>query len=157
MILSVELVGLIVGFIWLAALSIFFWRLSSHYNSLTKGVNNKNLLPILEGLLNDIQASKKDIASLKDCCDKIEKEGLLHIQKIGLLRFNPFKDTGGDQSFILALIDGKDTGVVISGLYSRSGTRWYAKKVVSGKGVDHELSDEEKKAIKEAASIPKHG
>jgi hypothetical protein len=49
------------------------------------------------------------------------------------------------------LVDGKDTGVVISGLYSRSGTRWYAKKVVSGKGVDYELSEEEKKSLKEAS------
>lgn len=154
---SVELVGLTIGFVWLAALSIFFWQLSSHYNSLTKGVNNKNLLPILDNLLKELEVTKKDIAMLKDRCDKIDKEGLFHIQKIGLLRFNPFKDTGGDQSFILALIDGKDTGVVISGLYSRSGTRWYAKKVVDGKGVGHELSDDEKKAIKEAASISKHG
>jgi hypothetical protein len=66
------------------------------------------------------------------------------------LRFNPFNDTGGDQSFILALLDGKNAGVVISGLYSWSGTRWYAKKVVDGKGVEHELSKDEKKAIDEA-------
>ena len=71
---------------------------------------------------------------------------------MGLLRFNPFKDTGGDQSFILSLVNGKDTGVIISGLYSRSGTRWYAKRVVDGKSVDHELSEEEKKALKEAKS-----
>jgi hypothetical protein len=48
------------------------------------------------------------------------------------------------------LVDGKDTGVVISGLYSRSGTRWYAKRVANGKGVDYELSEEEKKSLKEA-------
>ncbi len=89
---------------------------------------------------------------LKEYCDRIEKEGSLHIQKIGLLRFNPFKDTGGDQSFIMALTDGNDSGVIISALYSRSGTRWYAKKVKMGKGVEHELSEEEKKALKEAAT-----
>ncbi len=90
---------------------------------------------------------------MKGYADKIHKDGLLHIQKVGLVRFNPFKDTGGDQSFILSLIDGKDTGVVISGLYSRSGTRWYAKRIVEGKGVEYELSEEEKKAIKEAKGI----
>jgi hypothetical protein len=80
----------------------------------------------------------------------MQKDGLLHIQKIGLLRFNPFKDTGGDQSFILSLSDANDTGVVISGLYSRSGTRWYTKKVINGKAVEHDLSEEEKKVLKEA-------
>lgn len=74
----------------------------------------------------------------------------MHIQKIGLLRFNPFHDTGGDQSFILALLDSHDTGVVISSLHTRTGTRWYAKGVLSGRGQEHELSNEEQKAIKSA-------
>lgn len=128
----------------------------SHYNNLTKGVNGKNLKDILETLLSEITMAQKDIDFLKTQCAKIEEDGLYHIQKIGLLRFNPFKDTGGDQSFILTLIDGKDTGVVISGLFSRSGTRWYAKKVVNGKGIEHELSDEEKKALREAKHIKSH-
>lgn len=137
-------------FVWLFALSVFFWRILNHYNRLTKGVSQKSLKTVLEDLLKDVDISKKDIDYLKQYSDKIEKDGLLHIQKVGLVRFNPFKDTGGDQSFILSLIDGKETGVIISGLYSRSGTRWYAKRVVSGKGVEHELSEEEKRALKEA-------
>jgi len=104
----------------------------------------------LENILKEFDFAKKDIEDLKKYCEKNTRDGMLHIQKVGLIRFNPFKDTGGDQSFVLALVDGNNTGVVISGLYSRAGTRWYAKKVVSGKGVDYELSDEEKAAIKEA-------
>lgn len=137
-------------FVWLFAISVFFWRILNHYNRLTKGVSQKSLKTVLEDLIKDVDISKKDIDYLKEYSDKIEKDGLLHIQKVGLVRFNPFKDTGGDQSFILSLIDGKDTGVIISGLYSRSGTRWYAKKVVDGKGVEHDLSEEEKRALKEA-------
>lgn len=124
----------------------------THYNKLCEGIKEKNFKFIIENLLKDISLAKKDIENLKSYCDKIQKEGLLHIQKIGLVRFNPFKDTGGDQSFILSLVDGNDTGVIISGLYARSGTRWYAKRVVKGKSVDHELSEEEKKALKEAKS-----
>ena len=87
------------------------------------------------------------LASLSHRYDKIEEEERVALKKIGLTRFNPFKDTGGDQSFILSILNQEDTGIVISGLYSRLGTRWYAKKVEKGKGVDHELSDEEKKAV----------
>ena len=94
--------------------------------------------------------SKKDIDYLKSYCDRMHKDGLLHVQRIGLLRFNPFKDTGGDQSFILSLCDANNTGVVISGLYSRSGTRWYTKRVVDGKAVEHELSEDEKRVLKTA-------
>lgn len=136
--------------VWLGVLTVFFWQISSHYNNLTKGISPKTLKSILEHLLSRIDSAEKKLVFLTEKCDKLEKDGLLHIQKIGLLRFNPFKDTGGDQSFILALIDANETGVVISGLYSRTGTRWYAKKVENGKGIDHALSDEEKKAIKEA-------
>jgi hypothetical protein len=137
-------------FVWLAALSVFFWRILRHYNSLTKGISQKTLKTVLEEVLREVDLHKKDIDYLKDYSVRLEKEGLLHIQKVGLIRFNPFKDTGGDQSFILSLIDGNDTGVIISGLYSRSGTRWYAKKVVQGKAVEHELSEEEKRALREA-------
>ncbi|HSX40729.1 MAG TPA: DUF4446 family protein [Candidatus Saccharimonadales bacterium] len=141
-----------VFFLWLATLSFLFWQMRSHYNNLTRGVTDRNLKSLLEDYLKESDSTKKDIAMLKEYCDRIEKEGSLHIQKIGLLRFNPFKDTGGDQSFIMALTDGNDSGVIISALYSRSGTRWYAKKVKMGKGVEHELSEEEKKALKEAAT-----
>ena len=142
----------IIFFVWLAVLTGFVWRYLSHYNNLTKGVSEKSLKEILEQLLVNLDKSKKELDSLKLYCTKLQKDGLLHIQKVGLVRFNPFKDTGGDQSFVLSLIDGNDTGVVISGLYSRSGTRWYAKRVVEGKGVDYDLSEEEKKALKEASS-----
>lgn len=150
MVPNLMLIISVVFAIWLLSLTIFFWQMSSHYSKLTKGVNNKNLKAILEDVLVKIDLQGKDIDSLKNYCDNLQKEGNLHIQKVGLVRFNPFKDTGGDQSFILSLIDANDTGVVISALYSRSGTRWYAKKVTNGKGAEHELSDEEKKALKVA-------
>lgn len=147
MIFGFQLIFLVIGFGWLLYLSYLYWKLTSRYTSLTGGAQDKALPAVLERLSSDVQAGKKHIDTLLRRCDKIEENELLHIQKIGLLRFNPFKDTGGDQSFIIALVDAKDTGVVISGLYSRSGTRWYAKRVLQGKGVDHDLSDEEKKAL----------
>jgi hypothetical protein len=126
-----------------------------HYNKLSDGVGKDGLRGILEDVLRSEAQNKKDIEMLRIYCDRIEKEGQFHIQKVGLLRFNPFKDTGGDQSFILSLIDKNDTGVIISGLYSRSGLRWYAKKVINGKGAEHELSDDEKKALREAGNLNK--
>ncbi len=139
-------------FLWLFIILLLLWSALSHYNKLGQGLKDKNFKSIIENFLKDMDIAKKDIDNLKLYCDKIQRDSLLHIQKIGLVRFNPFKDTGGDQSFILSLVDANDTGVVISGLYARSGTRWYAKRVVKGKSVGHELSDEEKMALKEAKS-----
>ena len=69
------------------------------------------------------------------------------IQKVGVVRFNPFKETGGNQSFSIALLDSKDNGLVISSLFTRQGTRIYAKPVKNGKST-YQLSKEELEAIK---------
>lgn len=138
----------ILAILWLGVLTFYLRRLIIHYNNLTQGVNNKNLEFVLDKMTKEIDFNKKNIVQLISRCDTIEKNETNHIQKISLLRFNPFKDTGGDQSFILALRDAHDTGVVITGLHSRSGLRWYIKKIVEGRGIEHELSEEEKKALK---------
>jgi hypothetical protein len=139
--------------IWLGITTFYFLQLKKNYLTLTQGSNRKSLDEILGRLVQGEQKVKEDIAKLVTRCDKIEKGEKYHIQKIGLLRFNPFKDTGGDQSFILALVDAYDTGVVITALYSRSGTRWYTKRVNKGKGAEHELSEEEKKALHMASEL----
>ncbi len=148
MIFGVQTFTFLIGLIWLLALTYLYWRSTQRYGSFTNKGENKALPAILDHISQELSLTKKQIDTLQHRCDKIEQSELLHIQKVGLLRFNPFKDTGGDQSFIIALVDAKDTGVVISGLYSRLGTRWYAKKVLTGKGVDHELSEEEKEALR---------
>ena len=152
MVFNLQMIGLVISLIWLIVLTVFYIQLSTHYNNLTRGISNKTLKSLLEHILSDLQLAQKNIVALAARYDKMEKDSLLHIQKIGLVRFNPFKDTGGDQSFILTLVDANSTGVIISGLYSRSGTRWYAKRIVEGKGVEYELSEEEKKALKEAST-----
>ena len=136
--------------VWMGIITFYLRRMIKNYSVFTEGVHKKTLEDVLTNMVKEQKITKKDIAFLSTRCDNIEKDGLLHIQKIGLLRFNPFKDTGGDQSFILSLINANDTGVVITALYSRSGTRWYAKRVVKGKGFEHELSEDEKKSLKMA-------
>src|SRR5213594_1147848 len=71
------------------------------------------------------------------------------IQKVGVVRFNPFADTGGDQSFAMALLDAEGNGVVVSSLHSRTDTRIFAKQVQGGRS-RHALSNEEQDAIRKA-------
>jgi hypothetical protein len=69
--------------------------------------------------------------------------------RFNLVRFNPFSDTGGEQSFVVSLLDGGGNGILLTSLHGRGVTRIYAKKVTAGKA-DQELSSEEKLALKEA-------
>ncbi len=71
------------------------------------------------------------------------------IQKVGVVRFNPFSDTGGDQSFAIALLDADGNGLVLSSLHGRADTRIFAKQVQAGRS-KHALSDEEQDAIRKA-------
>ena len=143
-----ELIFIAVYFLWFLVLTFLFFRFNSYYSKLTKNGKKESLAQVLEEFSKKQEEFNKNLQQVNKRCDKLEKEGHLHIQKVGLVRFNPFKDTGGDQSFILSLVDAENTGVVVSSLHTRNGTRWYAKGVVRGKGTDHELSSEEEKALK---------
>ncbi|HET7083020.1 MAG TPA: DUF4446 family protein, partial [Candidatus Limnocylindria bacterium] len=71
------------------------------------------------------------------------------LQHIGMVRFNPFEDTGSDQSFAIALLDDRRDGIVLSSLHGRGQTRVFAKPVEGGEST-HQLSDEEAQAIRVA-------
>jgi hypothetical protein len=140
-------------FFWLAFLSVIFYNLYSHYQKLTKGVTKKDLKAILEELLKNFEKEAVRVDDLVKEVQKIHGENVYNIQKMGLVRFNPFSETGGNQSFSLALLDGEDSGLVITSLHSREMTRIYAKPVKKQKADGYELSAEEKQALKNAKRI----
>ena len=140
-------------FFWLAFLSVIFYNLYKHYQRLTKGITKKDLKTILEELLKSLDKEKENLESLGREVQKIRGENVYNIQKVGLVRFNPFAETGGNQSFSLALLDGEDNGFVITSLHSREMTRIYAKPVKKQKADGYELSTEEKQALKSAKRI----
>ncbi|MBI3379606.1 DUF4446 family protein [Candidatus Gottesmanbacteria bacterium] len=140
-------------FVWLVVLTYYLYKTVDHYQRLVQRTNRDNLTEILDKILEELNLNKTKIAELRETLQKQIEQSIGHIQKVGVLRFNPFADTGGDQSFVLAILDGKDCGVVLTSLHSRGSTRWYAKNVKDGKGVDHKLSEEEEKAITNANII----
>lgn len=79
----------------------------------------------------------------------LERTGQRAIQRVGVVRFNPFTDTGGDQSFAIALLDALGNGLVVSSLHGRADTRVFAKQVRGGRS-KHQLSTEEEDAIRQA-------
>ena len=135
--------------IWLLGLSFFLYRFLALFNKLTKGVEVTDLKKVLEKVLARGDLSAKDIKELEKRLNILEDAGLKHIQKVGLIRFNPFKELGGDHSFSLAILDAHDSGVIITGLHTRDRTRIYMKEIKKGKS-NSDLSAEEKKALAEA-------
>ena len=94
---------------------------------------------------------EKQIVSLQEEVQEIQKGMQEMIAKVKIVRYNPFREIGGDQSFSIALLDQNDTGVVITSHYGREINRVYGKPIVKGKS-EYSLSEEEQKVLEEAMS-----
>lgn len=136
--------------LWLLVLTILFVYLLSHYNKLTKGVSQKDLISALNRFISQTETNADNIKQVSERLDVNIEDGKQHFQRLGFVRYNPFTDTGGDQSFSLCLLDEKGDGIVISSLHSRENTRLYSKQISSGQVENQVLSKEEQQVIKQA-------
>ncbi len=98
-----------------------------------------------ENLEEQVKDAFLKIKKLEDICE-------ITIRKIGIVRFNPFSDMGGNQSFIIAMLDNKNNGFLISSLFVNDGNRVYTKAVKNGKS-EHALSPQEVEAIDKAINF----
>jgi Protein of unknown function (DUF4446) len=148
------LLGVLVGLmIWLA---LRLRRVENRYRTLTAGTSAGNLEDVLEDHVRQVHRATERVAELDELTHQVERDSRSHIQRLGFLRFNPFRDSGGDQSFAIAMADRDGNGVVISGLHGRDATRVYAKPLAGWESV-YPLTDEEQQAIRRArgeAAIP---
>jgi hypothetical protein len=135
---------------WVVGLSIIVLRMVRHYNTLTGNADRTGLKDVLDVILQTQKGLQSETRDIYKVLDGIKQDARLHIQRVGFVRFNPFSDTGGSQSFTLTLLDGHDNGLVMTSLYARTGHRWYIKEVASGKGKELALSKEEQAAIQKA-------
>jgi len=140
----------LVIFFWLGTITFLLVRVLKTFTRLTKGVSEKDLKTILDQVLDEVADEKKFSKELEEKINGLKLEGLSNIKKIGLIRYNPFSETGGNQSFVLSLLDGRDNGFVITSLHNRDSTRVFAKPVFGGKESGFEFSKEEIQAILEA-------
>ena len=104
---------------------------------------------ILDRQLKSVESLSERVDALNKLHHELEHLSQRTIQKVAVIRYNPFSDTGGDQSFAIALLDSLGNGVVVSSLHSRTDTRVFAKPVQSGRS-KFQLSDEEQDAIRKA-------
>lgn len=141
--------GLVITSLLLNLYNLFrLSRTNSHYDRLTKGVEPKHLIKALEGIQKTLAEHERSNTITRKELKDLEAKIRTHLQTLTLKRFNPFGDTGGDQSFLLAILDGNKDGVVITSLHSRENTRFYVKSVKGGEGEGHPLSPDEQKIIK---------
>ena len=124
-------------------------RLSARLAGLTRDSDGQSLEAVLEAHLDKVIEVARKLDDVAARTKVLETRQPQAFQRTGLVRYNPFEETGGNQSFALALLDADGDGWVLSSLHARTGTRVYAKAIVGGRS-DTGLSDEETAAIKQA-------
>lgn len=136
--------------IWLLILTYIVWMTRSHYQSLIAKTKKGTIGEILSVLIKKDEVFAQHLEGIKKQLTGLMESEKFHYQKIGFLRFNAFERAAGEQSFIFALLNSENTGIVINFLTTREGIRVYAKKVSRGVSEEYELSNEEKETIKKA-------
>jgi enoyl-CoA hydratase/carnithine racemase len=121
-------------------------RLLGQYQHLMTGTSGGNLEAMLHDHISQVRETETRVAAVDQLARQLEKASYFSMQHMGVVRFNPFQDTGGDQSFAVALVDGHGNGVVLSSLHGRGATRVYAKPLKAWEST-YSLTDEEKQAI----------
>src|SRR5262249_29139248 len=120
--------------------------LNGRLESLTQGSDAASLEGVLGSHLERVNRAVSDVETVAARTAVLEHDQQGSIGRVGLVRVNPFEDTGGNQSFALAMLDGRGDGFVVSSLHARAGTRVYAKSIAGG-AAESALSDEEGEAL----------
>ena len=122
-------------------------RANEAYRSLVSDNQGGSLQQLLDGHLGKVIEVGAKMETLETLYEQLETRSRGSLQHVGVVRFNPFEDTGSDQSFAIALLDDRRDGIVLSSLHGRGQTRVFAKPVEGGES-KHQLSDEEAQAIR---------
>jgi len=145
-ILPFLIVGLLV---WNIVMQTQFLLLRKKIKTLFQGKEALDLEGVIFEQIKRLRKNEENLQELIKFSNNLEKMAQKGIQRVGFVRFNPFKDTGGNQSFSIALLDSFNDGIVLSTLFLRGETRMYAKSVEKAES-KYSLSEEEKEAIKKA-------
>ncbi len=139
------------GSVLLLLILFLFYQVFTLKKRLTRFLRNgdKDLEELLSSQVEQTNQQQKQIDDLLERVESLEEISEITFQKAGLVRFNPFKQTGGDQSFSIALLNAENDGFVITSLFGREENRVYAKPIEQGES-KYSLTEEEQQALDQA-------
>jgi hypothetical protein len=142
-------------------IGVFSWlqvdMLKKRFAAALGGNEANSLEHTLSEHLARVEAVDQRLMELSAEYERLAVTNSLASQKVSIVRFNPFGDTGGDQSFSLAVLDAHDSGYVLTSIHGRQGTRVYVKPVDFAKS-KYSLSEEEQQALSQAIKrVPQLG
>lgn len=129
--------------------SIKLRKLSRLYQQLMRGSSGANLERLLEKSLRELSILSEKQAEGDQLLARLRQDSKFALKGFHLVRFDAFRDSGGEQSFSLSLVDANGDGLVLTNLHGREESYLYAKELQNWKS-SRALTDEEKEAIEGA-------
>lgn len=124
-------------------------RIKKENKDLITKLGGTDIKEDLKSYIHRVEVVEQKTDTIINYCKNLENTLTGCLQKIGIIRYSAFRDTGSDLSFALALLDEKNNGVILNGIYSREMSNIYAKPVIDGEAT-YTLSEEEKQALQKA-------
>ena len=113
--------------------SIKLTKLRKNYSDfMTKLGKGNDINEMLQKYVKSVEEIKKENSEIEQYCKKIDEDSKQNLKKIGIVRYNAYKDTGSDLSFALAILNDNNTGIVLNGIYGRDTSNIYAKPITEG-------------------------
>lgn len=134
--------------IFLSVFTSKLYSIQKNYKSFMNS-NNQDVEELLKNYAQDVNMTKNETLKIKQTVEEIKEKFKTSCRKISITRYKAIADVGSDLSFVIALLDDQNDGVVLNGIYSRDGSYTYAKPIVAGKS-QYRLSPEEALTLEEA-------
>ena len=128
------------------------WSLNKLRKIFFQAPDGSNLEQVLQALYANLDHLSGQHTALEKKTAAMDEQSQFAVQKVGMVRFNPFGDGGGNFSFTLALLNNHNTGVVITSMHGRQQNRIYTKRIEQGRS-EMELTEEEQQAVAQANSV----
>ncbi len=145
------LIMLILLIIYMAKIS----GMKKRYKVFMDGNDGKNLEKSILEKFAAIDTLENDVKTINENIERIDKKLVTTYQKIGLVKYDAFKEIGGKMSFVLVLLTDENNGFILNSMHStKEGCYNYTKEVENGEAFVL-LSEEEQQALDEAKSFGK--
>lgn len=124
-------------------------RLIKRYDRFMRGKNAENLAEALEE--NFYQMEQLTLSHQRT---ELNMENALRgikstFHKMGIVKYDAFKEMGGNLSFALCLLDDDNTGFILNTMHGRESSYTYIKEIIKGEAYAT-LGEEEKEALSKA-------
>lgn len=146
LVVIILLILFIIQFIWIFFIVSKYNKLNQRLTKFTTGRDGRNLEEVIGKRFSEIRQIVKNEKNQNKNIDIINDKFLTTFCKIGLVKYDAFKEMSGKLSFSLALLTENHDGIIITSMHSREGCYTYCKEI-SNEQSYYVLSEEERIAL----------